>query len=432
MKSARKVLKYDLLIIGNGVAGNNAALSARANDPDMSIGLISREPVNEYAAGALPDFISGALKREDIFIKNDEDYREARINLLLGKEVTKVDLKAKKILLDDDTRLQYKKLIIATGSSPIIPPVAGHKLPGNVVLKTLADAENMIHYPGGSAVVVGSGAIGVEAALALKAKGYQNVSIIELMDWIFPKSFDEKPARIIEGMLVRQGITVLTGEKVTAVLGSDVVTGVKTDKREVPCDLVVWAVGVRPEVELAKKMGLKLGKTGGIAVDGCMQSSAANVYAAGDCVESTDIFSGQQVLNFLWDAACKQGKIAGVNCSGGNTQYSGSYAVLLTYIGDLPILSLGLNHSHLADEKYEVWERRSQDSYRRIITRDDYLLGIQMVGTLEGAGPVLFNLKKGMPISSLGEIIEEPAVASMSANSAWLKIYLDSFTKLSE
>ncbi|HZK44335.1 MAG TPA: FAD-dependent oxidoreductase [Syntrophomonadaceae bacterium] len=424
----KSVKQYsDLVIIGNGVAGNNASLVARSRNQDMKITIISREPHNEYAPGALPEYLSGALSREDMFIKSTSDYEINNIDKLFGVAVDAIDYKKKVVKLSEGN-ITYDKLIIATGSTPIVPPVKGHDLPGNFVFKTLDDTDAMIEYPGKNAVVVGSGAIGLEAALALKSRGYENVTLIELKDWIVPNSFDEKPARMMEKELKDFGVNVLTGEKVTAVQGKKHVTGVSTDKNEISCDVVVWAVGVKPNVNLAQTAGVKLGTTGGIAVNEYMQTNLSDIYACGDCVESTDIFSGQKVLNLLWDAACKQGRVAGSSCTGGNVTYPGSYAVLLSHIGEVPVLSFGLNASHLKNQEYQTLEKVIDNKYQRLIMKEDELVGVQMVGTLEGSGPVLFHLKKGAKRADLREVYANPSLAKMDPRSVMLNSFIDKFT----
>ncbi len=418
---------FNLVIIGNGVAGNNAALVARNRNPELSISIISREKYNEYAAGALPDYLAGVISRENVFIKSNSDYVANNIKAKFGVEAKSIDHKNKTIQLLDGS-ITYDKLIIATGSRPIIPPVKGHDLPGNFVFKTLDDTDALINYPGKSAVVVGSGAIGLEAALALKSRGYNHVTLIELMDWIMPTSFDEKPARLMEKEVRQLGIEVLTGEKVTAVQGEKHVTGVTTDKNDIACDLVVWAVGVRPNVALAESIGVDLGTTGGLVVDEYMETNVPDVYACGDCVESTDIFSGKQVLNLLWDAACKQGRIAGSSCTGGNEIYAGSYGVLLSYIGDTPILSFGLNASHLKGQNHQVLERTGEGKYQRLVMKDDEVVGIQMIGTLEGSGPVLFHLKKGASLKDLSKASSSRIMAKMDPKSVMLRSFIEQFT----
>lgn len=417
----------DLVIIGNGVAGNNAAQFARSRNAEIKITILSKEEHNEYAAGALPDYLSGALEREKVFIKSTADYQEHDIDIIFGAPVKSIDPQNKAIKYGSKT-LNYDKLIIATGSTPIIPPVKGHKLLGNFVFKTLGDTDGIIEYPGSRAVVVGSGAIGVEAALSLKKRGYDEVTIVELMDWIMPKSFDEKPARIMEQLISDLGVKVLTAEKVTAVQGKEKVTGVKTEQGKIACDAVVWAVGVKPDVELAQNAGINLGVTGGIAVDDYMQTNMENIYACGDCIESTDIFSGEQVLNLLWDAACKQGRIAGTNCTGGNASYGGSYGVLLTYIGDTPVLSFGLNSSHLNEQNYTALERVVGVNYQRLVLKDEEIVGLQAIGTLEGSGPILFHLKKGANMAELNKILSNRTLATMNSKSVFLKNYIDKFT----
>lgn len=415
----------DLVIIGNGVAGNSAALSARQTRPDMSICILGCEEHPEYSPGILPNYLAGSVEREQVFIRTKEDYQANKIQLYLGQLVEAID-PDKAVVYTDSTRIKYSQLILATGSQAIIPPVSGSSLPGNFVLKTLFDTDQIIQYPAQSAVVIGSGAIGLEAALALKKRGYEEVSLIEKEKWVLPKSLDEDTARMVEHMLEQEGVQVYTAETVESVQGKEKVQGVVTDQREIPCQIIVWAVGVRPNVSLATSMGITLGETGGIKVDPYMCTNIPQVYACGDCVESTDLFSGQQVLNLLWDAAYRQGKIAGINCAGGRIQYPGSFGVLLTYVGEAPVLSIGLTAADLGNQDYEIWERTGHHSYGRLLIKQDRLVGVQMLGTLEGAGWILSQLHTRNLISMEAQ---NPSLAMMLGSQAMFKGFLKNFTR---
>lgn len=416
----------DLVIIGNGVAGNSAALSARQTSPDMSICMIGCEEHPEYSPGILPNYLAGSVDRDQVFIRTVEDYQANNIQLYLGQLVIDID-PDKAVVYTDSTRIKYQQLILATGSQAIIPPVPGSSLPGNFVLKTLLDTDQIIQYSARSAVVIGSGAIGIEAALALKNRGCEQVSLIEREKWVLPKSLDEDTAHRVEQMLEQEGIQVYTSESVESVQGKKQVQGVLTDQREIPCQIIVWATGVRPSVSLATSMGIALGETGGIKVDPYMCTSLPQVYACGDCVESTDLFSGQQVLNLLWDAAYRQGKIAGTNSAGGRLQYPGSFGVLLTYVGKSPVLSIGLTAADLENQDYEVWERTGHHSYGRLLVKQDRLLGVQMLGSLEGAGWILSQLHTREQLS-IGTT-QNPNLAKMLGSQAMLKGFLQNFTR---
>ena len=412
-----------IIVIGNGVAGNNAALAARANDKNAEITIISGEPHTEYSACALPDYLAGSIGRENVFIKNHCHYAAHNIKTLFGCRVKEIDSLNKRVSLGNK-HFGYDKLIIATGSSPFLPPVKGIELAGNFVVKTLDHVEKIRAYPADSAVVVGSGAIGIEAAIALKERGYNEVTIVEMMERILPKSFSEKPAQRLEAILHKNSINVLTSTKIEEVYGKQKVTGVKTDSRDIHCNLIIWAVGVKPKVELARTMGVELGETGGIKVDEYLQTSVPDIYACGDCIESLDLCSGQPALNLLWQSACEQGKTAGSNCVKGRRKYEGARGVLLVDFCGVKALSCGLVPGKNNSAEYHVLEKTSENSYKCLVSQNGKIVGVQLVGTLAGAGPLLSLMKKGTPISELNKTLENPSLAPVIMNSVLFTSYL--------
>lgn len=386
---------YDLVIIGNGPAGNNAAEAARLAAPDLSILMISRETQMEYSAPALPDYLADVIDLEGLTVNHLEHYEEYGIDLRLGDEVRKVDPGTKTITMASGEQICYHKLIFATGSFPIrLRQMKGTELPGNFMLKTLDDVEAIKAYPAKRAVVVGSGAIGLEGGMALKERGYEAVTIVEALDWINKRSFDQKTAERVVKALNDLGVEVLSGEAVEGVLGDEKVTGVKTTKRTIPCDLIIWGIGVRPEVTLAKETGVELGELGGIKVDGWMRTSIPNIYACGDCTESTDQFTGKPALNLFWEPAARGGMAAGTNAAGGDREFAGSFALFLTYIGDVPVVAVGKTGQDLEGQEYLLLEEDRPDRFRRLYIQNGRLTGIQMVNTMEDMDLLLDKLQK--------------------------------------
>ncbi len=395
----------DLLIIGNGVAGIRAAAAARREDPALRILIVSGESCPAYAAGALPDYLAGHIPREEIFIRRAEDYEKDGVGVLFGEEVLEIRHGEKKAVTEKHV-IAYDRLIYAAGSFPILPRrIEGIGLPGNRVMKTVADVDGLLAQKASSAVVVGSGAIGLEGALALKESGCERVTLVELMDRVIPKSLDRDTAALVAAEVEKRGIRVLTGESVNAVKGEGKVAFAETNHEKIPCDLVLWAVGVRPRVELAADAGVALGETGGILVDDCMATNLPDFYAAGDCTESTDRLTQKPVLNLLWEAAARQGETAGLAAAGRRKPFPGSLAVLLTYVGETPVLAFGATEDDLEGRRYRVAERSVGGGYTRLLLRRNRLVGAQMVGTLEFAGPLLALMEKGAALpAAAGDI----------------------------
>jgi NADH oxidase (H2O2-forming) len=391
--------KLDLLIIGNGVAGNNAALTARRINPDMSIMILGKETHTEYAAPALPDYLSGELTKEKILVNTFESYAKHGIQVHLNDEVVEIDPAEKLVVTASGAEFEYGKLIVATGSFPIqLRRMKGTNLPGNFVLKTIDDVDAMVAYPGKQAVIVGSGAIGLEGGLALKERGYEKVTVVEALDWISMKSFDKETADEVVKSLNENGLEVYSGEAVMGVEGTDKVRAVRTSKRIIPCDLILWGIGVRPRVDLAQKTGIALGELGGIQVDDFMRTNLPDIYACGDCTESTDRLSGKKALNLFWEPAARGGMVAGANCAGVEKEFNGSIALFLTYIGETSVVAFGKTEKDLEGTSYQVLEDRSHGWYRRVLLQDGKVMGAQLVNTFDGVNELLDQVQKEAPV----------------------------------
>ena len=396
--AAEKII--DLLIIGNGAAGNCAALAARRADAGMSITVLGMEKHCEYSNPALPDYLSGELPLEKMFVRDENSYKENKIDLKLNDKVIAIEPEKNLVRTESGKKYSYKNLIISTGSFPIqLRRMKGTGLPGNFVMKTIDDVEAILAYPGKRAVVVGSGAIGLEGCIALKQRGYEAVTMVEGLDWMSPKSLDFETADALAESVRKHGVEVFCGEAVSSVEGEDKVTGVKTEKRFIPCDLILWGVGMRADTELAKNAGIELGELGGIRVDDHMRTNFPNIYACGDCIESTDRLSGKPAMHLFWEPAQRGGTVAGENCAGLDRTYTGSTAVFLTHKGGLSVAAFGKTEMDLKDRDYRVIEERRPESYRRLLIEEGRLAGAQMVNILEDVDLMLDEIQKHYDVS---------------------------------
>lgn len=392
------------VIIGNGAAGLSAAAAVRKFSSGSEITMISREPEPGYSACALPDCLAGWVPRSRLYVADQEKYQSLGIKTIFGREVKALDLTGQQVVLEQG-RVDYTRLILATGSRALIPPIQGSNLNGNYVLKTMSDLDQISKNKTRRVVVIGSGNIGVETAEALEIQGAQ-VTLIEMLERIMPKVFDLRPSQILQNILEKRGIRVLTGERVTGIDGSEQVAAVITDKREIPCDTVIWAVGVRQNVELAREAGLQMGNLGGVRVNTRMETSAPGVYACGDCTESFNMITGQPELSLLWPSAKRQGEIAGSNCAGQALEYEGSFSVVVEEIYSQPCISLGFTAEALADACQEIIERETEDSYYRLVLADGKAAGFQSIGLTRGAGALMALIKTRTPVREVERIME--------------------------
>jgi len=394
-----------IIVLGNGVAGNTASSTIRQLDSQADITIISEETFPEYTACALPHYIAGEFEREQLFLRTEKGYSDEKVKTIFGQKVTGISPENKQISLGSQS-LSYDKLIIATGSTPFKPPIPGIDLDGVFTLKSPGDADQILSNLGKSAVVIGSGPVGVETAIALRKRGAQ-VHLVEFLDRIMPRIFDEKPASILTGILEKEGMKVLTGERVVSITGNSRVEGIVTDKREIECDEVVLSVGMRPNVELAKQAGINIGPLGGIAVDRQMKTNLDDIYACGDCIETKDMASGKDTVSPLWHNAKRQGIIAAYNCAGIHKIYPGSETITSLDVYGTHAVSFGSIETDNQDEDIEVIEKHTGNNYHRLVISKGRLVGAQSVGDAKDMGALLYALIKREYLNKIMHSLEE-------------------------
>jgi NADH oxidase (H2O2-forming) len=394
-----------VIVLGNGVAGNTASSTLRHLDNQADIVIISEEAFPEYTACALPHYIAGEFDREQLFLRTEKSYSDERIKTILGQKVTAINPGNKLISLDSQS-LSYDKLIIATGSTPVKPPIPGIELDGVFTLKSPGDADRILGNLGKSTVVIGSGPVGVETAIALRKRGAE-VHLVEFLDRIMPKIFDEKPASILTEILEKHEIKVFTGERVVSISGNGRVESATTDKRVIECDEIVLSVGMRPNVELAKQAGINIGPLGGIAVNRQMKTNLEGIYACGDCVETKDMASGKDNLSPLWHNAKRQGIIAAYNCAGIHKIYPGSETITSLDVYGTHAVSFGDIETDNKDGDIEVIEKDTGSNYHRLVISKRRLVGAQSVGDAKDLGALLYAMVKRENLNKIQYSVDE-------------------------
>ncbi len=395
-----------IVIVGNGAAGNQAVETIRRFDPGSEIILLARERFPQYSPCALADILAEWIPVEKAFIKREEDYKCPGMKTCLGEEVIAIH-PAEKYVRTPANAYTYDRLILAPGSSAVVPPVPGRDLTGNFVLKNIGDVFRINQHRPKQAVVVGAGNIGVEASMALKSMGC-NVVLIEKQEVILSAVFDPRPAVIIQKLLETSGIPVFTREGIIQVEGSHRVSGVTTDKRSLPCDTVIWTTGTKPNVSWAVQAGIQLGELGGIKVDRQMHTSAKDIFACGDCVESFNMLTGRPALSGLWSGAKIQAEIAALNCIGTSADYGGICNMLIEEVGGKPCLSMGMTEQELSEWETEIIEADRNDFYYRVLLVDDCIMGFQSIGRLIGSGAMFSLIKKRTRRKEIREVLANP------------------------
>jgi NADPH-dependent 2,4-dienoyl-CoA reductase/sulfur reductase-like enzyme/rhodanese-related sulfurtransferase len=342
-----------LVIVGGVAGGASAAAKARRCSEEVEIIMYEKGPDISYANCGLPYYLSGVIqKREDLLITAAEFFRRRfRVDARTRSEVVQIDRERKKVAVRDLNTGQmeeesYDRLILAPGSHAIIPPVPGMDLPFVYTLKTLEDTDRIFRHlrekKPRRAVVVGGGLIGVEAMENLAIKGLQTATVelapqvLTFLDW--------EMAEKIRLHLKHKGVESYLSEGLKSVEVRNGQGLVRTDKdREIPADLVLIAVGVRPNVDLARHAGLEIGSTGGIKVNEFMQTSDDDIFAAGDCIETTNLVTGKPVLTPMGSAANKEGRAAGANALGRRIAVKGFTGTIIVKVFDQTVAKTGLS-----------------------------------------------------------------------------------------
>ncbi|MFP4050069.1 MAG: NAD(P)/FAD-dependent oxidoreductase, partial [Desulfovermiculus sp.] len=369
-----------VVIIGNGIAGNQVAFSIRERCQETELVILSAESWPEYDPCSLPYFLGGDCEKKDVFRRQESDYRAHGIDLLYDHKAVSISPENKTVHTEGGEQIGYDKLVLAHGGDLFIPPIEGVHNKGVFSCKQLHETLKLKAHEGKSAVVIGSGAIGIEAAEALKKKGYE-VFIIELLGWILPALFDETTAKKLEDALQGYGIHVLTGEKVMQITGDSEVTGVITDQREIDCDTVVIATGVVPGVALAKTAGISTGR--GIQIDRFMRTSVPDIFACGDCVETVDACTGETAMFQLKHNAMEQGRIVARNILGDEVPYLGAYAFARAHFFDTHAVTFGktMRETECLIGEKELIEKTEGNNYLRLVLVDGKILGGQAIGS---------------------------------------------------
>ena len=401
-----------LVVVGGAAAGPKAAAKARRLDEGAEIILIQKDPELSMASCGYPYYVGGCFDERNQLLCTPTGvvrdpkffFAAKRIVTRTQTEVTAIDRAAHTLVVKDlqtgeTEAFEYDKLAICTGSNPMVPPVEGRNLEGITTLKSMQDADYLRRIRDEKkitkAVIIGGGLIGVETCEALRLAGI-DITVVELLPQLLT-FLDWELAKLVENHIRSKGANVITDNGLASFLGQDgKLTGVKLQNgTELPCELAVVAIGVRPNVELAKQAGLEVGKLGGIVVDEHMQTSDPDIYAAGDCVEITHLITGKKAYAPLGDLANFEGRVAGENMATGNgARFAGTIQTGICKVFDYAAGSTGLSERAAREAGYDDIEtviNASPDKpgfmqgkllvSKMVVDRSDRrLLGVQCVG----------------------------------------------------
>ena len=361
-------MQLRIVVIGANAAGAKAACKAKRINPEAEVTLIDRGNFISYGACGIPYFVSDEVKdvkdlmKTPVGVVRDVNFfkKVKGVDVITGTEAVRIDCEAKKVdLLETATSrsysVEYDRLIIATGSKPIIPPLANIGLANIFTVKSIEDAillkEKAI--PGKAACIIGGGLIGLEMAEALIKRGMK-VTLLEVRDQLLPGILDPEMAMLVEKHVRQKDVELMTSCRVTGFGGDGAVDKVMTEQGELKTDLVVLGTGVSPNVTLAAAAGLRIGFNGAISVDERMNTSDPNIYACGDCCETYHLFTSREVYVPLGSTANKQGRVAGINAAGGRASFTGILGTGMVKVFSLNVGRTGFSEARAREAGFKV------------------------------------------------------------------------------
>jgi nitrite reductase (NADH) large subunit len=371
-------VKQRLVLVGNGMAGMRTIDEVLARDRDrFDIEVIGAEPHPNYNRILLSSVLAGDKDIADIILHPREWYADNGIRLSTGEPVVKVDAGARTVTTAAGRTVAYDKLVLATGSRPFVPPVSGLWLPGVCAFRTIADLDLMrdAARTGGHAVVVGGGLLGLEAAVGLMKRG-MSVTVLHLVPTLMERQLDEAAGLLLQRDLERTGLTILTRAHTEAIVGDNRVRAVVlADGREIAADLVVFAVGVKPNIDLARNAGLDVNR--GIAVDDFMRTSDLDIFAVGECVEHRGLTFG--LVGPLWEQART---CAEVLCGGRPPPYVAAAPHTSLKVTGVDVFSAGVLKARDDDDEEITLRDAVSRQYKKLVVRGGRLIGAILYGEI--------------------------------------------------
>jgi NAD(P)H-nitrite reductase large subunit len=367
------------VIVGGGTAGHNAITTIRqeerGREPSEVI-LVSAE--RPYSRMVLPYYLGRTIAESHVFTATPARLAQLGVTSHLGRRAARLEPKANTLRLDDDTAIEYDDLLIATGSSAVRPPVPGADGPGVHSFWTLEQARRVVAEmkPGCHVVMVGAGFIAFTILNSILALGAR-LTIVEIAPQILPRMIDREGAQIVDAWLRKHGVEIRTSATLTGIESA-------SGKRrlafkaggDLTADVVIMATGIRTNLEWLEGSGLRVNR--GVVVDDHLRSSVANVYAAGDVAEGTDVVTGQPDVHAIEPTAMEHGRVVGANMAGRDVAYRGSLLMNIVDVCHLDVASFGRWDDPEAEVIAAV--RPEQPAYRKLLFRGERLTGAMILG----------------------------------------------------
>jgi NAD(P)H-nitrite reductase large subunit len=394
--------KGDLMqyvIIGNGIAGVCAAEAIRELDKAGGIVMVSDEVVTPYSRPMISMVLDGSVSYEKLPIRPADFYDQLDITPELGHRVSDIDVDGKRIRVKGDRWIPYDKLLIASGADARLLKVDGVGLENIFYMRTQADVQaNLAAIPQAKqALVLGGGLVGFKAAYGLLKQGL-DVTMLITSGYPLSMQVDEVAGKMIRDELLKFGLKVRVGISVEAFEGNGAVSGAHlSDGTRVACDMVVIGKGVLPALSFIPRDRIEVDL--GIVVDDYLETTAADIFAAGDVAESIDIARKTRWVNAIWPEAAAQGRIAGMNMAGRRVSYKGSLSRNTMRILNLDVATFGMVNPP-DDEAHETLSATDpgRSTYRKMVFRNESLVGAVLINQIEQAGLLMSLIQQEIPV----------------------------------
>lgn len=374
------------VIVGAGAAGVNAAEALRIRNQTARIILLSEENQYAYHRPQLTKNIKADVKKPEFLLKDPVWYRDHEIDVRLGVKALSADATSKSLELDNGIRLRYDKLILCSGASGFIPPITGSNQENVIAIRNNKDTERILSLVPkvSKALVIGGGILGLEAAWQLKLLGLP-VTVLEVAPLLMMRQLDEASSLHLRKISEAKGLIIHTGVQISEIKAENnwASSVILQDGRSFEADLIIVSAGVKASVELAKQLGVTLGRA--IIVDETMRTSVPDVFAAGDCAE----FKG---INYaIWPQALDQGKVAGANAAGDELVYQTIVPAVSMHALDTPLYAIG-DPGKDPNRTYTTIEKEEGLIASRYFFSDDVLVGGVLFGDIDQS----INLMEGI------------------------------------
>lgn len=403
----RAVMKY--VIIGNSAAGIGAVQGIRELDKGGDITMISDENYHTYSRPLISYWLKGDVTEEGMKYRPNEFYTENKVNALLGKKVVSIDKKNKTVLMDDASVTEYDKLLVATGSNPFVPQLEGlDKVKNKFTFMKMDDVRAVRERlsKNSKVLIIGAGLIGLKAAEAM-VRFTNNITVIDLSERILPAVLNEEASHIMKHHIETTGVRFVLG---TTVKEFSENTATLTNGDSIDFDILILAVGVRPNTELIDAIGGKVDR--GIVTDDTQAvKGLSDIYAAGDCTKSHDITSNTDKMIAILPNAFMQGNVAGKNMAGGVAHYTNAFPMNAAGFFGLHIITAG---SYSGEEHTAI----SESGYKNLFIADNKLKGFILMGDMiNNAGIYTSLVREQTPLNEvdLALLLEKPALMAFPA-----------------